>query len=64
MRRLIYILAVFILIGGVILTAYAPDEISTVFIIVMEGIVFLGVLFGVFFQKLNSANNTCSYALA
>ena len=48
MRRLIYFLVIFILIGGVILTAYAPDEISTVFIVLMEGIVFLGVLLGVF----------------
>ncbi len=48
MRRLIYFLVVFILIGGVILTAYAPDEISTVFIVLMEVIVFLGVLFGIF----------------
>ena len=48
MRRLIYFLVVFILIGGVILTAYAPDEISTVFIVMMEAIVFLGVLFGIF----------------
>lgn len=48
MRRLIYFLVVFILIGGVILTAYAPDEISTVFIVLMEGIIFLGVLFGIF----------------
>lgn len=48
MRRLIYFLVIFILIGGVILTAYAPDEISTVFIVIMEGIVFLGVLLGVF----------------
>ena len=48
MRRLIYSLVIFILIGGVILTAYAPDEISTVFIVLMEVIIFLGVLFGVF----------------
>jgi EAL domain-containing protein (putative c-di-GMP-specific phosphodiesterase class I)/biopolymer transport protein ExbB/TolQ len=31
-----------------ILTAYAPDEISTVFIVLMEFIIFLGVLFGIF----------------
>ena len=48
MRRLIYFLIIFILIGGIILTAYAPDEISTVFIVLMEMIVFLGVVFGVF----------------
>ena len=48
MRRLIYSLVIFILIGGVILTAYAPDEISTVFIVLMEVIIFLGVLFGIF----------------
>lgn len=48
MRRLIYCLVIFILIGGVILTAYAPDEVSTVFIVMMEIIVFMGVLFGIF----------------
>lgn len=48
MRKLIYFLIIFILIGGIILTAYAPDEISTVFIVLMEMIVFLGVVFGVF----------------
>ena len=48
MRRLIYSLIIFILIGGIILTAYAPDEISTVFIVLMEAIVFLGVVFGIF----------------
>ncbi|MBR1606535.1 MAG: EAL domain-containing protein [Clostridia bacterium] len=48
MRRLIYSLILFILIGGIILTAYAPDNISTVFIVLMEMIVFLGVLFGIF----------------
>ncbi len=35
MKRLIYFLIIFILIGGMILTAYAPDEISTVFIVLM-----------------------------
>ena len=48
MRRLIYILVVFILIGGIILTAYAPDDISTVFIVMMEVIVFAGVILGIF----------------
>lgn len=48
MRRLIYILVVFILIGGIILTAYAPDDVSTVFIVLMEVVVFAGVLLGVF----------------
>ena len=47
MRRLIYSLIIFILVGGIILTAYAPDEVSTVFIVIMEAIVFMGVLFGV-----------------
>ncbi len=47
MRRLIYILVIFILIGGIALTAYAPDQISTVFIILMELIIFAGVVFGV-----------------
>ena len=46
MRRLIYSMIIFILIGGIILTAYAPDEVSTVFIVLMEAIVFLGVVFG------------------
>ncbi len=47
MRKLIYSLIIFILIGGIILTAYAPDEVSTVFIVLMEVILFLGILFGV-----------------
>ena len=48
MRRLIYLLVIFILIGGIVLTAYAPDEISTVFIIIMEMVVFVGVFVGIF----------------
>ena len=48
MRRLIYFMVIFILVGGIILTAYAPDEISTVFIVLMELIVFMGVLMGIF----------------
>ena len=48
MKRVVYLLMVFILMGGIILTAYAPDEISTVFIVLMEMIVFLGIMFGVF----------------
>ena len=48
MRKLIYTLVIFILIGGIVLTAYAPDNISTVFIVVMEIIVLAGVLLGVF----------------
>ncbi len=48
MKRLIYSLVVFVLIGGIVLTAYAPDEIATAFIVLMEIIVFLGVVFGVF----------------
>ncbi len=47
MRRLIYSLVIFILIGGIILTAYAPDSISMVFIVIMEVIVALGVTFGI-----------------
>ena len=47
MRRLIYSLIIFILIGGIILTAYAPDEVSMVFIVIMEAIVFMGVIFGI-----------------
>ena len=48
MQRLVYFMIIFVLIGGIILTAYAPDEISTIFIVIMEVIVFIGVLFGVF----------------
>ena len=48
MKRLIYSLVIFILVGGIILTAYAPDDISTVFIVMMDLIVFLGVVAGVF----------------
>ncbi|MBR5109272.1 MAG: EAL domain-containing protein [Clostridia bacterium] len=47
MRRLIYSMIVFILIGGIVLTAYAPDEVSTVLIVLMETIVFIGVVFGI-----------------
>lgn len=47
MRRLIYSLIIFILIGGIILTAYAPDRVSMVFIVIMEAIVFIGVILGV-----------------
>ena len=47
MRRLIYSLIIFILIGGIILTAYAPDRVSMVFIVIMEAIVFIGVIIGV-----------------
>lgn len=47
MRRLIYSMVIFILIGGIILTAYAPDEVSVVFIVIMEGVLFLGVIFGI-----------------
>lgn len=47
MRRLIYVLVIFLLIGGIILTAYAPDNVSTVFIVMMEIIVFAGILLGI-----------------
>ena len=42
-----YVFILFILIGGILLTAYAPDEVSTVFIVLMEVLLFLGVGFGV-----------------
>ena len=48
MHRLIYLLIIFILIGGIALTAYAPDQISTIFIIVMELIIFIGIIIGIF----------------
>lgn len=48
MRRLIYVLVIFVLIGGIILTAYAPDDVSTVFIVLMEVIVFAGIVLGIF----------------
>ncbi len=47
MRVLVYALVLIILIGGIVLTAYAPDEISTVFIVTMESVVFAGVMFGI-----------------
>ena len=47
MRKVVYFFIIFVLIGGVILTAYAPDEVSTVFIVLMEGILILGVAFGI-----------------
>lgn len=48
MRKLVYFMIIFVLIGGVVLTAYAPDEISMAFIVMMEVIVFTGVFFGLF----------------
>ena len=47
MRRIIYTLILFILIGGIVLTAYAPDEVSTVVIVVMELILLAGTVFGI-----------------
>ena len=47
MRRLVYTLVIFILIGGIVLTSYAPDNISTVFIVIMECIVLAGVVVGI-----------------
>ncbi len=47
MRRLVYSMIIFILVGGIVLTAYAPDEVSTVFIALMEVIVFLGSVLGI-----------------
>ncbi len=48
MRRLIYTLVIFLLIGGIVLTAYAPDNVATVFIVIMEMIVLAGVTIGIF----------------
>lgn len=48
MRKLVYFMIIFVLIGGIVLTAYAPDEISMAFIVMMEVIVFTGVFFGLF----------------
>ena len=47
MRRLIYTLVIFILIGGIVLTSYAPGNVSTVFIVIMECIVLAGVVLGI-----------------
>lgn len=47
MRRTIYIFTVFILLCGIALAAYAPDGISMAFIVAMEAVIALGVLFGV-----------------
>ena len=47
MKRFIYSMVVLILIGGVILTAYAPDVVSTAFLCIMELVVLVGVLLGV-----------------
>lgn len=47
MRRIIYILTMFILLCGIALAAYAPDGLSMAFIIAMEALVALGALFGV-----------------
>ena len=47
MRRLIYTFMALILITGIVLMAYAPDSISTVFIVLMEGILVAGGLFGI-----------------
>ena len=47
MRRLVYLLMIFILAGGIALTAYAPDSVSMVFIVTMELVLFLGMLMGI-----------------
>ena len=68
MQRLIYLLIIFILIGGIALTAYAPDQISAIFIIVMEVIIFLGVVTGIlpaiqFYRGFESGLETIERAL-
>ena len=47
MRKLVYTLMIFIAVGGVVLTAYAPDEVSTVFIVLMAAVLLLGIGLGV-----------------
>ena len=47
MRRLTYILILVLLISGVFLTAYSPDDISTVFTVVMEIVMVIGIVFGI-----------------
>lgn len=47
MKRLIFSLIIIILVSGIILTAYAPDAVSAVFIVMMELIVFGGVFLGI-----------------
>lgn len=47
MRRLVYLLMVFVLAGGIALTAYAPDSVSMIFIVSMEMILFLGIVMGI-----------------
>lgn len=47
MRRMIYTFMGLILIAGIVLMAYAPDSISAVFIVLMEGILVLAAIFGV-----------------
>ncbi len=47
MRRLTYIAIIFILVCGLVLAAFAPNTASMVFNGVMEGVLFLGVVFGV-----------------
>ena len=47
MRRGFYLLIIFILIAGIVLAVYAPDNISMVFIAIMEAVIFLGIIFGI-----------------
>jgi len=47
MQRFIYILIVIILIIGIALTLYSPDNISMAFIAAMEVILLLGTIFGI-----------------
>ena len=47
MRKLSYILIVIVLLGGVLLIAFAPGTLSLLFAVLMEVVAFLGIVFGI-----------------
>ncbi len=47
MRKLSYLLILIILLGGILLLAYAPDTMSLMFVAIMDVVVVLGIIFGV-----------------
>lgn len=46
MRKFSYLFIIVVLLGGALLIAYAPDTLSLLFSAIMEGVVILGIVFG------------------
>lgn len=59
MRKFSYLFIIVILLGGLLLIGFAPNTISLLFSVVMEVVVFLGIVFGVIpvISYLNGLNN-------